>query len=86
MYITAVNNPWQLIKAFRDLYSSNVIIMRGKKINTTEALKILIVYSPRYVVFAFTRKLFRLLPSLITTPIKKRGITRRIAHRMIGNI
>jgi hypothetical protein len=86
MYITAVNNPWQWIKAFKDLYSSNVIIMGGKKINITEALKILIVYAPRYVVFAFTRKLFRLLPSLITTPIKKRGITRRIAHRMIGNI
>ena len=86
MYISSVNNPWQLIRAFKDLYSSNVIIMRGNEINTTEALKILIVHAPRYVVFAFTRKLFRLLPSFITTPIKKRGITNLIARRMIGNV
>ncbi len=84
-HITNVNNPWQLVKACKNLFDSDLIIMSGKKVSRKKMVIILILYPPRYLFLRIAKKCFGLLPSFITVPIKTRGVTSVLARRIIGD-
>ena len=84
-HITTVSNPWQLVKACKNLFDSDLIIMSGKKVSKKKMVIILILYPPRYLFLRIAKKCFGLLPSFITVPIKRRGVTSVLARRIIGD-
>jgi len=84
-HITTVSNPWQLVKACKNLFDSDLIIMSGKKITKKKMVVILTLYPARYLFLRIAKKCFGLLPSFVTTPIKRRGMTSFLARRIIGD-
>ena len=84
-HITTVSNPWQLVKACKNLFDSDLIIMSGKKVSKKKMVIILILYPPRYLFLRIAKKCFGRLPSFITAPIKRRGVTSVLARRIIGD-
>jgi hypothetical protein len=83
-HIPGISHPRQLTRVCKNLFDSDLVIMGGKKISKIEMIRILIFYVPRYLLLRNAKKCFRLLPSSITTPIKRRGVTGTVAGRITG--
>jgi len=84
-HMPGISHPRQLTRACKNLFDSDLVIMGGKKITKKEMMRILIFYVPRYLLLRIAKKCFRLLPSSITTPIKRRGVTGTVAGGITGN-
>lgn len=85
-YLSETGNPWKHLKALSALLDPDLLVISGKQLNRFEILGIFIFQSPRIVAFRILRKLFRLLPGSITNPIKRKGLTNRIARKIVGRL
>jgi hypothetical protein len=77
-------NPLVFAKELATIFDSNLLVIRGHKLNGLGIFKILVVRLLRILAFKLTRKLFRILPGKITNPLKRRNITNKIAYRILG--
>jgi hypothetical protein len=85
-YLSEFVNPWRYLKALSEVFDPELLVIRGKRLTRFEILIIFISQSPRIAAFKILRKLFRILPEVVTDPLKHRKITNQIARKILGRI
>ena len=85
-HLSEIVNPWRYLKVFSKILNPDLLVMNGKQLTRFEILNIFISQSARITTFKILRKLFRLLPETITSPLKNGKVTNRIARKILGRI
>ena len=85
-HLSEIVNPWRYLKVLSKILNPDLLVMNGKQLTRFEILNIFISQSARITTFKILRKLFRLLPETITSPLKNRKVTNRIARKILGRI
>jgi len=85
-HLFEIQNPWLYLKAVSNLFDPKLLMIRGERLKKREVLKIILLDSQRVLLFKIMRRMFRILPSKITDPLKRRMLTNKVARKVLGPI